>query len=213
MKVDAERLLVLADLVGDLLGVPGDGRLFERFVLAEREQVLTDAPVELVLLGGNAALVRDESRLRLEEPPEGLTQVVARLLRRLRHVDDLVEADVRALIRALRLTPGLAVGVVILAQDVEGRERRRGQDLEPAFPGEGVGVGGDGGRPERRVRLLHRLGEHAEITHLEELALEGAALLPRRTLSRRRVQVNQPRGGARREGSPRRHRGFARGSA
>jgi hypothetical protein len=122
-------------------------------------------------------LVGDESRLRLEEPPYRLAQVVARLLGRLRHVDDFVQADVCARIAAVRLTPGLAIEVVVLPKDVKWREGGRGQDLEPALGGQRIRIGRNGGGPEGRVRFLHGLGQDTDVAHLVELALEITSLL------------------------------------
>src|SRR5207247_5746378 len=47
---DPERLVVLADLVGDLLGVASDGGLIQCYLFREREQVLAYATVEAVLV-------------------------------------------------------------------------------------------------------------------------------------------------------------------
>src|SRR5207249_8845115 len=63
---DPESLVLLADLVGDRLGVAADRRLLERLLVAEREQVFADALVELVLRGRDADGIGDQVGLRAE---------------------------------------------------------------------------------------------------------------------------------------------------
>src|SRR5216683_38539 len=121
---DPERLVVHADLVRDLLGVAGDRRLIERLFFRERQQVLAHAPIEAVLVGRRAGRIRDQTGLRAVEPHDGLPQILARLFRRLGDVDDLVDADLGALVGAVRGTPLGVVGVVVLAEDIERREGR-----------------------------------------------------------------------------------------
>jgi hypothetical protein len=125
-KVDAECFVVLADLVSHFFRVADDGGVLECLLVGERQQVLTDAPIELVLRRRHAGRIRDEAGLLLKEPPGGLSHVFARLTRGFRHVDDLVKADVRTQIRALGLTPRLTVLRVALAQNIERREGRGG---------------------------------------------------------------------------------------
>src|SRR5439155_2524574 len=108
---DPTRLPMLAGLVGDLLGLAADRRLLERLLVAEREEVFADAPVELVLLGRDGLGLGDQVGLGAEEPPDRLAEVLPRLLRRVGDVDDLVHRDVAARVRSVRVAPRRAVGV------------------------------------------------------------------------------------------------------
>jgi hypothetical protein len=98
-KSDAEYLVVVTDLVSDLLRIADDRGIFECRVVGQRNQILADAPIELVLLRRHSSLVGDEACLLLKEPPDRFPHVVARLTGRIRHVNDLVETDVGTAIR------------------------------------------------------------------------------------------------------------------
>jgi hypothetical protein len=56
-----------------------DGRLVQRLLVRQRQEVLAHAPVELVRLGRDALGLGDQPCLRLEEPPDRLAQLLARL--------------------------------------------------------------------------------------------------------------------------------------